>query len=271
MEALEPLEIAEWQGPFPGEIVARTADALEGGRVLYAPALHFELLQSERRFLSAASLDGKSKNVTYRPGTGALRGTRCEGSEREELTGLLQRYSRYGCDLLKALCPEYVDHLRPGFTTFRPAEIAGRPTSWRQDDTRLHVDAFPSRPTQGWRILRVFTNLHPQTPRVWRVGEAFEKTAARFLPQVRRPLPGSTAVLRLLRIVKERRTEYDHFMLAIHDRMKADECYQCGVAQKQVAFPPGATWACFTDWVSHAAMSGQFALEQTVCICRLRR
>jgi hypothetical protein len=28
-------------------------------------------------------------------------------------------------------------------------------------------------------------------------------------------------------------------------------------------FPPGATWVCFTDWVSHAAISGQYALEQT--------
>ena len=30
-----------------------------------------------------------------------------------------------------------------------------------------------------------------------------------------------------------------------------------------VEFPPGSTWMVFTDQVSHAAMSGQHALEQT--------
>ena len=138
-----------------------------------------------------------------------------------------------------------------------------RGASWRQDDTRLHVDAFPSRPMQGLRILRVFTNVNPRMPRIWRVGEPFPQAAAKFVPQIRRPLPGSSWLLQALRIVKARRTEYDHFMLGIHDRMKADEAYQRGVSQTQVSLPPGATWACFTDSVSHAAMSGQFAFEQT--------
>lgn len=31
-------------------------------------------------------------------------------------------------------------------------------------------------------------------------------------------------------------------------------------------FPPGSCWAVFTDQVSHAALSGQFALEQTFLI-----
>jgi hypothetical protein len=30
-----------------------------------------------------------------------------------------------------------------------------------------------------------------------------------------------------------------------------------------VEFPPGATWLAFTDEVSHAAMAGQYQLEQT--------
>ncbi len=52
-------------------------------------------------------------------------------------------------------------------------------------------------------------------------------------------------------------------MLGIHDAMKADMEYQSKVPQTQLVFEPGATWVCFTDRVSHAAMSGQFALEQT--------
>ncbi|HKM86561.1 MAG TPA: Kdo hydroxylase family protein [Terriglobales bacterium] len=263
METLEPLGITSWQGPFPSEIVAKAADALETGKLLYAPQLPFELSAAERRFLSPDCLDGKSKNVSFRPDSGVLKGTRCQGSERDELLGMLQRYYNRASDLLKALCPGYGNHLRPGFTSFRPAEIAGRTTSWRHDDTRLHVDAFPSRPMQGLRILRVFTNVNLQMPRVWRVGEKFEQAAAKLLPGIKPPWPGTASLLYWLRIVKGRRTAYDHYMLGIHDRMKADQSYQSQVSQTQLAIPPGATWACFTDSVSHAALSGQFAFEQT--------
>lgn len=262
-EILEPLDITSWQGPFSPEIVAKAADALETGKLLYAPQLPFELSDAESRFRSPDCLDGKSKNISFRPDSGVLRGTRFRGSERNELLGMLQRYYTQASDVLKALLPAYGDHLRPGFTSFRPVEIGGRATSWRHDDTRLHVDAFPSRPMQGLRILRVFTNVNPQTPRIWRVGEAFERVAAKFLPRVRPPLPGSSWLLYRLRIVKGRRSGYDHFMLGIHDQMKMDQGYQAQVPQAEVAVPPGATWACFTDSVSHAAMSGQFAFEQT--------
>ena len=263
MEVLEPLDITSWQGPFSSMIVARAADALETGKVLYAPQLPFDLSAAERRFLSPGCLDGKSKNVSFRPASDALRGTRCVGPERGELLGMLQRYYNWASYLLKALCPEYSEHLTPGFTSFRPAEIAGRATSWRHDDTRLHVDAFPSRPMQGVRILRVFTNVNPQMPRVWRVGEIFEQVAVNFLPSIKPPRPGSASLLYWLRIVKGRRTEYDHYMLGIHDEMKADDGYQSQVAQVQISIPPGTTWACFTDSVSHAAISGEFAFEQT--------
>ncbi len=263
MEILESLNITSWQGPFSSDIVAKAADALETGRLLYAPQLPFELSEGERRFLSPDCLDGKSKNVSFRPDSGVLKGTRCQGDERDELLGMLRRYYCQASDLLKALCPGYGNHLKPGFASFRPAEIAGRTTSWRHDDTRLHVDAFPSRPMQGLRILRVFTNVNPQMPRVWRVGERFEQAAANFLPGIKPPRPGTASLLYWLRIVKGRRTAYDHYMLGIHDRMKADEAYQSQVAQTQLAIPPGTTWICYTDSVSHAAMSGQFAFEQT--------
>jgi hypothetical protein len=263
MEIIEPLDITSWRGPFSPEIVASAADSLETGKLLYAPQLPFELTEGERRFLSPDCLDGNSKNVSFRPGSGVLKGTRCQGAERDELLGMLQRYYNRASDLLKALCPAYANYLTPGFTSFRPAEIAGRTTSWRHDDTRLHVDAFPSRPMQGLRILRVFTNVNPQMPRDWRVGEKFEQLAAKFLPGIKPPLPGAATLLYWMRIVKGRRTAYDHYMLGIHDLMKADQSYQSQVPQTQLAIPPGTTWACYTDSVSHAAMSGQFAFEQT--------
>ena len=263
MDVLQPLDITSWDGPLPPKTVELAADALESGKLLFAEHLAFELLDAERRFLNPDCLDGKAKNISFRPGSGILRGTGLQGSHRDELLAMLQRYSARSSALLKALCPSYADQLTLGFTSFRPAEIAGRSASWRQDDTRLHVDAFPSRPLQGLRILRVFSNASPRSPRMWRVGEPFEQVAAKFLPGIPRPLRGSSWLFQQLRIVKGRRTKYDHYMLNIHDRMKRDRVYQSEVPQTQLAIPPGATWACFTDSVSHAAMSGQFAFEQT--------
>ena len=52
-------------------------------------------------------------------------------------------------------------------------------------------------------------------------------------------------------------------MLQLHDLMKADTEYQAAAPQTSFEFPAGSTWMAFTDQVSHAAMAGQFQLEQT--------
>ena len=116
---------------------------------------------------------------------------------------------------------------------------------------------------QGLRILRVFTNVNPVKPRVWRVGERFEQAAAKLLPGIKPAMPGKATLLSWLGITKGFRTDYDHFMLGIHDRMKGDQGYQSGAPQTQLTIMPGTTWICYTDSVSHSAMSGQFAFEQT--------
>jgi hypothetical protein len=150
-----------------------------------------------------------------------------------------------------------------GRTSFRPVQVSNRSSSYRKDDKRLHVDAFPSSPNQGNRILRVFCNINPSADRVWRLGEPFEAVAKKFAPSIPKPFPGSAAFLHFLRITKTPRTPYDHYMLQIHDRMKADENYQRSAPQQEVRFPPASTWIVQTDHVSHAAMEGQYLLEQT--------
>src|SRR5438094_26561 len=67
----------------------------------------------------------------------------------------------------------------------------------------------------------------------------------------------------LLRMTKSARTPYDALMLQLHDRMKADAEFQSRSPQDAIDFPAGTTWLAFTDQVSHAAMSGQYQLEQT--------
>ena len=41
----------------------------------------------------------------------------------------------------------------------------------------IHVDNFPSRPSNGDRLLRVFANINPERPRVWVTSDAFEALA----------------------------------------------------------------------------------------------
>lgn len=59
------------------------------------------------------------------------------------------------------------------------------------------------------------------------------------------------------------RSAYDHYQLQLHDRMKLDDHYQQTVSKNTINFQAQSTWIVFTDHVSHAALSGQFLLEQT--------
>jgi hypothetical protein len=71
-------------------------------------------------------------------------------------------------------------------------------------------------------------------------------------------------MLAALRVTKGVRSPYDHIMLKLHDRMKADAAYQLNARSSEVAFPPGSTWVCFSDQLSHAVLRGQYLLEQTL-------
>ncbi len=257
------LPIASWDQPCSPQDQRTATQALEDGQVLLLPQLDFPLLAAERHFLSPA-IAGAAKNVSRNPTDGSVRGSSAAGAELGVLRGMMDRYATASQALLRQLLSTYATTVRAGRTSFRPVEVAGRVSSRRQDDTRLHVDSFPSSPIGGQRILRLFTNVHPHGgTRTWRLGESFEEVARRYLPSLCRPLPGSCELLHLLRITKGRRTAYDHFMLQLHDRMKADTKYQTQAEQRTHAFAPGQTWLVYTDQVSHAAMAGQYAFEQT--------
>jgi hypothetical protein len=253
----------EWDAPASEADRAAAIDALENGQVVHLPQLGFTVSPDEQRFLDPKIL-AKAKNVSFTPWTGKVGGTVLEGADAEALRAMLERFSKAAHALMKHLFPHYQGSLRSGRASLRPAEIAGRKSSWRKDDSRLHVDAFPTMPTHGERIIRVFTNVNPHgKPRVWRVGEPFEDVAKRFAPGIARPLPGSAWFMHLVRLTKKRRSEYDHYMLHLHDAMKADVGYQGSVGKEPVEFRPGTTWITFTDQVSHAALSGQHQFEQT--------
>ena len=262
MTEILTLDIAGWRPELDSATRDAAVRAIEGGGLVVLPHVTFAMLEQERRFLSPAWSDGRAKNVSF---DGAqLKGAQGEAADLADLAAMVKRFAEGAASLVTALFPRYAPYVTRARTSFRPQPAVGRDVSWRKDDSRLHVDAFPSRPNHGERILRVFSNLNPAEPRVWRVGEPFETMAKTLLPRIRPALPGSSAVLAALHVTKGRRSEYDHLMLNLHDRAKEDMDYQRDCAQQVVAFAPGTTWLCFSDQVMHAAVSGQYMLEQTI-------
>jgi hypothetical protein len=264
MTGIETIAIDRWSGPFPEPEGVRARAALEAGSILFFPRLAFALDEAARGLMSPAVSDGKAKNVSFDPVSGMLRGTAADGAERERLQSMMAAFAAAAARLVGDLLPGYAAALATGRTSFRPAEIAGRVYSPLKDDTRLHVDAFPSTPTQGRRILRLFANIDPNgAPRRWQIGEPFADFATRFLPALSQPRPMVAWLLAAIGATRGRRSAYDQLMLGLHNRAKHDLAYQRAATRIDFAFPAGTTWLCYTDQVLHAALAGQFALEQT--------
>jgi hypothetical protein len=252
---------AERQSFRPGPPDLDAQRLLEAGEVVVLPGQRFELGWADSDRLALAACDG-AKNISFNPATGELKGAAGEEAAQAWLSSVLAAYSDWALALVAEHLPAYAAHLTLGKTSFRPRP-ADAAVSPRKDDRRLHVDAFPSQPVQGRRILRVFHNVNPAgEDRVWQVGESFTDYAARFLPSARPPAtPGW--LLQALGLTKGRRTPYDALMLGLHDAAKADDAYQAEAPRRTLRFPPGTTWLVFTDAAPHAALGGRFAFEQT--------
>jgi hypothetical protein len=264
MDGIETLALAGWSGPFAPDLQQRATVALETGRVVFCPTLPFMLDEAERALVAGIGANGLHKNISFDPATGRCKGTDAEGEKAAALAAVMRRFADAADGLLRALLPRYAAALERARTSLRPAEIEGRERSWREDDRRLHIDAFPSRPMRGRRILRVFSNIDLSGGvRRWLVGEPFETHAARFLPRLRPPLPGAAAMLALVGATRGRRSRYDYLMLRLHDASKRDAGYQAEGPRQVVDFPAGSTWIVYTDMVPHAAISGCGAFEQT--------
>ena len=237
--------------------------AVEAGKLLYFPALSFALESRELDLFRPDIRHRKSRNISLGV-DGKIKGAAASTEECQQLQLMMTRFRRDAQQLVSSLLPVCAPCLILSATSFRPADVVGRKQSLRADDRLLHVDAFPSRPNRGMRILRVFSNVNPHgQPRVWRVGEPFEHLAQRFLPRARPYSRWQARLLHAVGITKSLRSEYDHLMLQLHDAMKADQEYQRTGPQTEIPFAPGSTWVCYSDQAAHAVKSGQYLLETT--------
>lgn len=250
---------------------------LEQGEILFFRQPPFPLAEADRDFLiGQRHMDSRlHKNISYRPGEDVLHGF-SDGQETEQrIHRILRVYSGAVAGFVSQFLSPYAGRFQLDYASFRPLEERGRDLPLHKRNDLLHVDAFPSRPTRGGRILRVFTNINPSQERVWLVGERFPDLARHYALEAglgRICRSGSRLRARLLRLLRglrlpaPDRSRYDEFMLHFHDWLKENSRFQSGAGKIRLAFPPLATWLVFTDGVPHAALSGQFALEQTFII-----
>ena len=254
---------------------------LEQGQILFFKEIPFDLPEADRTFLlSQRRGDSRiHKNVSYRPQRDVLRGFSSEAESVERLRRIMRHYSEEVTRFLSTFLAPYREHWSLDFASYRPLEEEGRDLSLHKRNDLLHVDAFPSRPTKGGRILRVFTNINPDQARIWHTTDRFDSLARRFaleagLERVAKsassPLNylrrGAGGLMRAAGLLASGRSAYDRFMLRFHDYLKENADFQESCDKIRLEFPPRATWIVFTDAVPHAVLSGQFALEQTYII-----
>ena len=261
------------ESPGPDSLL-HAEERLERGEVLYFPTAPFHLpAGDDHAFLLRQQLGGPvHKNISYDPATGRAGGlARCGTEDAERLRGLFASFSRTTTEWLARALPRYAAGWQLDRISYRPEEEATRRLRHLARNDLLHVDAFPGRPSQGRRILRVFANVNPSEPRVWVTSSPFAalleqygeaaglpgRTGAHWLGQLRE------GVVRLFRPGKVKRSAYDAFMLRFHDYLKRNDEFQERGPKRLWTFPPGSAWVAFTDTCSHSVLRGRYCLEHS--------
>ena len=249
---------------------------LERGDIVVFETCPFSLpTGDDLAFLFQQRLQGGSKNISYNPSTHAVSGFTRQSAEQEaRLQSLLRAFSAGATAWLSALAPRYAAQWQPDRASWRPEEEATRRLRLTARNDLLHFDAFPSRPTGGHRILRLYVNVNPSDDRVWATSDTFAKVLERYGDRVGIPSGGMLAwvervrheAARLFQPMTQERTEYDDFMLRLHHFLKANEEFQDRAPRRLWHFPPGSAWLLFADAVSHAELRGQYALEHSFFI-----
>lgn len=252
-------------------------ERLEHGELIVFPKCPFPVPEAESRlFLLQQQLRSLThKNITYDPVRNRVRGfVRTSPEQENRLTSLLAEFSRAVADWLLTVLPRYRGGCSRDRASFRPKEEATRRLRHSARNDLLHIDAFPNRPAQGRRILRLWTNLHPSEPRVWvtsdLVGRVLERYGHRFgLPTRERPTWLDDLGQRLLSVLcpgRLRRSPSDSFMLRLHNALKKSDEFQERSPKRLWSFPPGSAWMLFTDARTFAELRGRYALEHSFFI-----
>lgn len=265
------------------ELARHYCERLEAGEILFFPKMPFHFAETHKQALLAKKQSALRfhKNISYQAEQDRLRGHDDDNpADIHALKAILREYVTAATRFVDMFLRPYRGNYRLDFASYRPVEEQGRDLALHKRNDLLHVDAFPSRPTAGGRILRVFTNLNPTRVRSWVTGEPFvslaqryalqaglEKYAGRWHSSLWRVAARMTALSwRLVGRRSQPPTAYDQFMHHFHNFLKENQDYQKNGPRIRHDFPPGSSWLVYTDSVPHAVLSGQFAIEQTYII-----
>lgn len=267
--------------PANAEQAKQWCSQLEAGDILFFPETPVALTPDDLEFLRGQQQTDSSlhKNIAYKPRLDKLSGYDPKTADPKTVARLhtvMRNYSQSVTRFLTGFLTPYAAQWKLDYASFRPLEEHNRYLPLRRRNDLLHTDAFPTRPTQGARILRFFNNIHPTRTRDWVVSDPFAETVRQFIPQkiqIRTNTPAASAVkslgrgLGLSRLIPEvARTPYDDFMMRFHNTMKEDDRYQRETPRYDLQLPAGSSWMVYTDTVPHAVLAGQYALEQTFLV-----
>jgi hypothetical protein len=259
---------------------------LESGDIIFFPQTPIAVPAPDLEFLLGHQRVGGAyhKNIAYRPLEDRITGFEARDSAgADRLCGIMRRYSDDVIGFLRKFLGPYQGRWKVDYASYRPEEEEGRDLALRKRNDLLHTDAFPTRPTHGDRILRFFNNINPERTRNWITTDTFDVLVEKMRTDKLNggssvPLPTSMQASTGRRALAGmglgalapslKRSPYDEFMMRFHNYLKENSSFQQNCPKQHWKFPPGSSWMVYTDMVSHAVLSGQFALEQTLVISR---
>lgn len=263
-------------------------DTLEAGRVVYFARCPIELPSADDLDWLRSGLSGelKAKNISYHPESDSVPRFEADDETKRRVENLLRTHGERVADFWRRVLPDFVPGCTFGTTSFRPAEEKGRDLKPRSSNELVHIDAGAYGATNGARILRFFVNVHPDRDRVWGTKGSFEELMQRHgalweaarggkprVPVEKGALDKlysgviatASKAYPLLRVIDS--SPYDRSMRRIHNYMKETAEFRQDVSDyEEIRFPPMSAWMVFTDGISHAALTGQYAFISTALI-----
>jgi hypothetical protein len=263
-------------------------DALEAGQVVYFAKCPIALPTERDLDWLRGGLDAglKAKNLSYHPESDSVPRFEADAETRIRVENLLRAHGKRVAEFWYRSVPDFIRGCTFGTTSFRPVEEQGRNLKARSSNELVHIDAGAYGATDGARILRFFVNVHPTRDRLWGTKGSFEelmqrhpplwaaaKGGKRRVPVEKGPLDrlysgvvaGASRVYPLFRVIDS--SPYDRSMRRIHNYMKETPSFKNDRSgYQEIRFPPLSAWMVFTDGISHAALTGQYALVSTALI-----
>jgi hypothetical protein len=270
---------------------ASVAEALESHHIVFFPHSPIPLPDETTLHYLRGDLPSrlKLKNISYHPEIDRIAGLEADAQTSTRLTGILRDHLAH----VSAFLHEHIAHLTADWTigtcSFRPIQERGRNLKPHASNELVHIDAGAYGATDGDRILRFFVNFSDSEDRVWATKGPIEQLVARFGREAGLIDAHGRLAVRLAKSAPDRAlsgvvsglarlnplarvldtSPYDRAMRRLHNYMKDDAAFrQDQRGYEEIRFPPYSAWMVFTDSVSHASVSGQFAFVTTIIVRR---